>query len=134
MIAMYHGTKLGNMVATSSDPLLLNWEKITDGAPISMYPGTDGKPLPYRVFDPCIWKKDDMYYALSGGQLSRGPGGKFTRANWLFRSENLADWEYLHPVSNPISTRGFRLGQLPWSRSWTVALRVISGIFITQIS
>ncbi len=97
VIAMYHGTRLGNMVATSSDPLLLNWEKITDGAPISMYPGTDGKPLPYRVFDPCIWKKDDTYYALSGGQLSRGPGGKFTRANWLFRSENLADWEYLHP-------------------------------------
>ncbi len=97
VIAMYHGTRLGNMVATSSDPLLLNWEKVTDGAPISMYPGADGKPLPYRVFDPCIWKKDDMYYALSGGQLSRGPGGKYTRANWLFRSKDLAAWEYLHP-------------------------------------
>ncbi|MDH3650127.1 MAG: hypothetical protein OEQ53_10615, partial [Saprospiraceae bacterium] len=38
VIAMYHGTRLGNMVATSTDPLLLNWEKVTDGAPISMYP------------------------------------------------------------------------------------------------
>ncbi len=35
VIAMYHGTKLGNMVAVSSDPLLLNWEKVTDGAVIS---------------------------------------------------------------------------------------------------
>ena len=27
VIAMYHGTVVGNMVAVSSDPLLLNWEK-----------------------------------------------------------------------------------------------------------
>ena len=97
VIAMYHGTKLGNMVATSSDPLLLNWEKVGDGAPISMYPGEDGKPLPYRIFDPCIWKKDGTYYALSGGQLPNGPDGKFIRANWLFRSNDLANWTYLHP-------------------------------------
>ena len=97
VIAMYHGTKLGNMVATSSDPLLLNWEEVGDGAPISMYPGEDGKPLPYRIFDPCIWKKDGTYYALSGGQLPNGPDGKFIRANWLFRSDDLANWTYLHP-------------------------------------
>ena len=30
VIAMYHGTRAGNMVAVSSDPLLLNWEKETD--------------------------------------------------------------------------------------------------------
>jgi beta-fructofuranosidase len=27
VIAMYHGTEVGNMVAVSSDPLLLNWER-----------------------------------------------------------------------------------------------------------
>ena len=27
VIAMYHGTEVGNMVAVSSDPLLLNWEQ-----------------------------------------------------------------------------------------------------------
>ena len=27
VIAMYHGFGIGNMIATSSDPLLLNWEK-----------------------------------------------------------------------------------------------------------
>ncbi|MHC4691790.1 MAG: glycoside hydrolase family 32 protein [Planctomycetota bacterium] len=95
VIAMYHGTRVGNMVAVSSDPLLLNWKKVTGKAVI---PGKspDGKPLPYRVFDPCIWKKDGLYYSLSGGTLP-GPGGKRVRADFLFRSKDLAKWEYLHP-------------------------------------
>ena len=29
VIAMYYGTEVGEMVAVSSDPLLLNWEKVT---------------------------------------------------------------------------------------------------------
>ena len=28
VIAIYHGTRVGNMVAIASDPLLLNWEKL----------------------------------------------------------------------------------------------------------
>ncbi len=96
VIAMYHGTSVGNMVAVSSDPLLLNWEKVTGQAVIPIK-SADGSPLPYRVFDPCIWKKDGTYYALSGGTLP-GPGGRPVRANFfLFRSADLAHWEYLHP-------------------------------------
>jgi len=95
VIAMYHGTQAGNMVAVSSDPLLLNWKKVTGKAVIPIT-SADGSPLPYRVFDPCIWKKDGMYYSLSGGTLP-GPGGKRVRANFLFRSRDLATWEYLHP-------------------------------------
>jgi beta-fructofuranosidase len=95
VIAMYHGTEVGNMVAVSSDPLLLNWEKVTGKAVIPMR-NPDGSPLPYRVYDPCIWKKDGVYYSLSGGTLP-GPGGKPIRANFLFRSKDLANWEYLHP-------------------------------------
>ena len=30
VIAIYHGTKVGNMIAISNDDLLLNWEKIND--------------------------------------------------------------------------------------------------------
>ena len=96
VIAMYHGTEVGNMVAVSSDPLLLNWEKVSGNAVIPMK-SSDGSPLPYRVFDPCIWKKDGMYYSLSGGTLPNGPGGAPVRANFLFRSTDLATWEYLHP-------------------------------------
>jgi beta-fructofuranosidase len=96
VIAMYHGTTVGNMVAASSDPLLLNWTKVTGKAVISIK-NSDGSRPPYRVFDPCIWKKDGVYYSLSAGTLPHGPGGKPVRANFLLRSENLADWEYLHP-------------------------------------
>ena len=58
VIAMYHGTKAGNMVAVSSDPLLLNWEKVA-GKPVIPILNPDGSAPPYRVFDPCIWKEGD---------------------------------------------------------------------------
>ncbi len=107
VIAMYHGTRAGNMVAVSEDPLLLNWKKLS-GKPVIPMAGSgnkeydrwhapDGSRLPYQVFDPCIWGKDGFYYSLSGGCLPEGPGGKPVRANFLFRSSNLIDWEYLHP-------------------------------------
>ncbi|MBT5875447.1 MAG: glycoside hydrolase family 32 protein [Candidatus Latescibacteria bacterium] len=96
VIAMYHGTEVGNMVAISSDALLLNWEKVAGKAVIPMS-SPDGTELPYRVFDPCIWKKDKIYYALSAGTKPEGPAGKPVRANFLFRSTDLEHWEYMHP-------------------------------------
>ena len=96
VIAIYHGIDAGTMVAVSSDPLLLNWEKVTGQAVIPF--GKPGAPpLPYNIFDPCIWKKRDFYYALTAGMHANGPGGKRTRANFLHRSADLASWEYLHP-------------------------------------
>ncbi len=44
-----------------------------------------------------LWKKDGAYYSLSGGTLPTGPRGLQRRANFLFRSEDLETWEYLHP-------------------------------------
>ncbi len=96
VIAIYHGTKVGNMIALSDDPLLLNWEKLTGQAVIPMQ-SPDGAPLPYRVFDPCIWQKGDAYFSLSGGTLPHATNGRRTRANFLLRSEDLVHWEYLHP-------------------------------------
>ena len=46
VIAMYHGTTVGNMVAVSSDPLLLNWKKVTGKAMI---------PMPIRT----VWRRDE---------------------------------------------------------------------------
>ena len=96
VIAIYHGTQVGNMVAVSSDPLLLNWQKVADKAVIPMR-APDGSELPYRVFDPCIWKKEGTYYSLSAGTKAEGPAGKPVRANFLLRSDDLEHWEYLHP-------------------------------------
>jgi beta-fructofuranosidase len=95
VIAMYHGTMAGNMVAVSSDPLLLNWEKVTGKAVIPLI-SPSGFSLPYSVFDPCIWKKDTIYYSLSAGRMPTGPGNRPVRANFLYRSKDLARWEYVH--------------------------------------
>ncbi len=92
VIAMYHGTELGNMVAVSSDPLLLNWAKLTGDAVIKP---DDFPDLP-RVFDPCIWKQGDWYYSLSAGVLPNKHGPREHRADFLLRSRDLMKWEFLH--------------------------------------
>jgi beta-fructofuranosidase len=96
VIAIYHGIGTGTMIATSKDPLLLNWEKVTGDAVIP-FPRPGEPPVPYGIFDPCLWKKDGVYYALTAGQLPDGPAGKPVRAEFLHRSNDLATWEYLHP-------------------------------------
>ncbi len=95
VIAMYLGTTKGIMIATSDDPLLLNWEKLAENPVIPI--AAPGETLPYWVGDACIWKKGNMYYALSGGTLPNGPAGKNIRANFLFKSKDLKKWKYLHP-------------------------------------
>ena len=98
VIAMYHGTEAGNIVAVSSDPLLLNWEKLTGNAVIPV-PEQNGLPQEYTVFDPCIWSKEGKYYSLSGGTLETSPKGVRRAADFLFRSNDLIHWEYLHPFT-----------------------------------
>src|SRR5690606_25048674 len=93
VIAMYHGTEAGNMVAVSDDPLLLNWEKLTGEAVIPLQSQT-GFPLPYSVFDPSIWKKDGVYYSLSAGRAPEGPGDRKIAEGYLFRSKDLVNWDY----------------------------------------
>jgi len=95
VIAIYHGVDAGTMIAVSSDPLLLNWGKVTGNAVIPhAKPGEP--PLPYNIFDPCIWKQGEYYYAVTAGTRPEGPGGKRLRAEFLHRSRDLATWEYLH--------------------------------------
>jgi beta-fructofuranosidase len=96
VIAAYHGIGRGTMIAVSSDPLLLNWEKVTGDAVIKLK--KEGDPdHPYEVFDPSIWKQGDCYYLLTAGQTKTGPGGKVMRNQFLHRSKDLVNWEYLHP-------------------------------------
>ena len=97
VIALYHGTTVGNMVAVSSDPLLLNWQKIPGNPVIPIVPLDEKSGRPYRVYDPCIWKEGDTYYSLSAGTIP-GPGNQRVRADFVLRSKDLAAWEYLHPL------------------------------------
>ena len=96
VIAAYHGIGRGTMVAVSNDPLLLNWEKVTGDAVIKLKK-KDAPDHPYEVFDPSIWKQGEYYYLLTAGQHKNGPGGKFMREEFLHRSKDLSNWEYLHP-------------------------------------
>ena len=96
VIAMYHGVGVGNMVATAHDPLLLNWHKLGDG-PVIPFHTDHGMDRQYGVFDPCIWKEGDFYYALSAGIRDFQENGRHLAENFLFRSRDLIEWEYLHP-------------------------------------
>jgi beta-fructofuranosidase len=96
VIAMYWGVDLGVMIATSDDPLLLNWEKIPEPVIPRVLPNSSA---PYTVFDPYIWKEGDTYYAISGGRVDGGPGNKKMSATYLFSStdQELKEWKYEHP-------------------------------------
>ena len=96
VIAMYHGTHAGNMVAVSSDPLLLNWEEIPGNPVIPPVP-MDEQGRPYRVYDPCIWKEKEGYYSLSGTYWKGAFFKDCVMVQQLFFSPDLKRWDYLGP-------------------------------------
>lgn len=96
VIALYHGTRAGNLVAVSSDPLLLNWQK-TPGNPVIPLGQPDAMGRPYRVYDPCVWREDDGYYALSGTYWDGAVFGDCRMVQQLFFSQDLSRWIYLGP-------------------------------------
>ena len=100
VIAMYHGRWIGNMIATASDPLLLNWKKSSANPVIPILPDERvNKGRPYAVFDPFLWKDETGYYALSGAlygeQEERGRNHKNQMVEHLFHSQDLEHWAYM---------------------------------------
>jgi beta-fructofuranosidase len=73
VVAFYPGIAAGQMVAVSSDPLLLNWDK---SGPLEMD----------DVGDSHIWKEGDTFFGLVGGVTRYYP------------EESLADRRFFHPV------------------------------------
>ena len=94
VIAFYQGTTRGSMVATSSDPLLLNWKKHPNNPVISRV-DTDDTGHPYSVGDPCIWKEEEGYFALTGARRRASREVPFHLAAHLFFSQDLCRWVYL---------------------------------------
>ena len=104
VIAMYQGKKFGSMVAVSNDPLLLNWDKIKGNKAVMPLEFTDeehryadGERIKYRLADFNIWKKGEYYYAISGGTLPDKYSKRRLPAEFLFKSRDLINWEYMHP-------------------------------------
>lgn len=104
-----NGYKCGIVLATSSDPLLLNWTKVNSGQPVipdrdaPCWTPPDAPPVegqkPYQVFDSYIWKEDGVYYLLTAGYTPDPATGRRFRQMYLFRcnDDGLTDWEFMKP-------------------------------------
>jgi beta-fructofuranosidase len=84
-----HGRQLP-CIATSSDDDLRTWQKYAGNPVITDWP-PDLDIVEYR--DHCVWREGDQWYQLIGSGI-RGVGGTAL----LYRSPDLINWEYLHPL------------------------------------
>lgn len=94
VIAAYFGPGAGIMVAVSSDPLLLNWEK--KGGIAIPFEDEQGNQAPSPLYDPCLFRKGEYYYLLSGLREYNAMCGRENRQEFLYRSKDLITWEYRH--------------------------------------
>lgn len=77
-------------VATSTDELLITWEKYP-GNPVIAAPPPDLKLVAYR--DHSVWKEDDTWYQVIGAGIQDVGGTAL-----LYRSPDLLTWQYLQPI------------------------------------
>jgi beta-fructofuranosidase len=77
-------------VARSTDDRLIAWEKYV-GNPVIAAPPPDLDLVAYR--DHSVWREDGVWYQVIGAGI-RGVGGTAL----LYRSPDLLQWEYMHPV------------------------------------
>jgi beta-fructofuranosidase len=83
------GTAQRPCLATSDDGLL-TWHKYP-GNPVIAEPPADVDQNDFR--DHCVWQAGDNWYQVIGGKID-GVGG----AALLYRSRDLIEWEYMHPL------------------------------------
>jgi len=101
---VYHGVKAGMCIATSTDDNLDVWIKSPHN-PVIPIPkkGEPGYGV-YNVFDPVAWMHDGHYYAALGNlQFLKRFGDRLSPEQkgdtlYLFRSDDLIHWQYLHPL------------------------------------
>jgi beta-fructofuranosidase len=77
-------------LATSADNLL-TWQKHPGNPIIGEVPPEAGQTADFR--DPFVWKEADGWYMVLGSRIQDVGGVVF-----LYRSQNLIDWEYLNPL------------------------------------
>jgi beta-fructofuranosidase len=78
------------LLAVAEDDNLTRWKKLPQ--PIIATPPAGMAVTGFR--DPCPWHEADGWYMAVGSGM-RGRGG----CALLYRSQNLRDWQYLHPLA-----------------------------------
>ena len=78
-------------IATSHDDDLRTWQKY-EGNPVSAAPPQGFKQLDC-IRDPFVWRDGEMWYMVIGAGRPQG-----SEAVLLYRSPDLYQWEYLHPL------------------------------------
>ncbi|MCX6898844.1 MAG: GH32 C-terminal domain-containing protein [Verrucomicrobia bacterium] len=81
----------GTCLYTAEDDELIRWKPHPNNPVI---PSSNAPPEAI-IFDPCGWKDGDMHYALVGNK-NKTPGYEGDSTS-LFRSRDLAHWEYRGP-------------------------------------
>ncbi len=79
-------------MATSTDGMVI-WQKHEHNPVISTVPEGIEAGDPWEFRDPFLWQEGDHWYLLMGTRLV-GKGG----AILLYRSVDLTNWDYLHPL------------------------------------
>jgi beta-fructofuranosidase len=78
-------------IAVSDDDDLIGWRKDPHNPVLSHVPDEAGQRENFR--DPFVWRGEDGWYMLLASEI-RGVGGVV----FLYRSDDLIAWEYLHPL------------------------------------
>ena len=87
---IYYGVPGGSCIATSTDYRLERWAKHPRVVIRRPRAGEEGHGK-YSAGDPCMWKQDDLWYALCGFRSRQG-GDTAS----LFRSPDTLQWEFVH--------------------------------------
>ena len=93
---IYHGLDIGTCIATPDDDDLIRWTKSSKNPVIRLPKQGDPQYGRYHVWDTCGWKKDGVFYSISGDKPNTLPETDGDIA-FLFRSTDLVNWEYMHP-------------------------------------
>ena len=94
----YLGVDAGICIATSQDDDLRTWTKSPANPVIPIPREGDPGHGQYNVHDPHVWLEGDTYYAILNGKML--PKREYD-TTFLFRSADLAHWEYVHPFYQP---------------------------------
>ncbi len=95
LLQVLTGGETWGATAVTGDENIIKWNRL----PVSQNPvmplNMHGKLKIHHWRDPYVWRAEDAWYAVMGGQLLNPKRG----AAFLYKSHDLRNWKYLHPLT-----------------------------------